>query len=77
MHWVLQLLMAALIFVDKADSVAVTPVETKDEPPQDLIPLIASIRAQGPRLFNSLNSEICNAANISLFKSKLQTFLLS
>ena len=27
-----------------------------------------AIRTQGPRLFNSLNSEICNAANISLFK---------
>ena len=25
-----------------------------------------AIRTQGPRLFNSLNSEICNAANISL-----------
>ena len=36
-----------------------------------------AIRTQGPRLFNSLNSEICNAANISLFKSKLKTFLLN
>ena len=36
-----------------------------------------AIGTQGPRLFNSLNSEICNAANISLFKSKLKTFLLN
>ena len=36
-----------------------------------------AIRTQGPRLFNSLSSEICNAANISLFKSKLKTFLLN
>ena len=30
-----------------------------------------AIRIQGPRLFNSPNSEICKAANISLFKPKL------
>ena len=36
-----------------------------------------AIRIQGPRLFNSLNSEICNAANSSLFKPKLKTFLLN
>ena len=36
-----------------------------------------AIRIQGPLLFNSLNSEIFNAANISLFKSKLKTFPLN
>ena len=32
---------------------------------------------QGPKVFNSLNSDIQNSTNISLFKSKLRLFLLN
>ena len=35
------------------------------------------IRFQGPKFFNSLNNNIQSAATISLFKSRLKTFLLS
>ena len=34
-------------------------------------------RFQGPKFFNSLNNNIQSAATISLFKSRLKTFLLS
>ena len=36
-----------------------------------------AISFQGPKLFNSFNSEIQNAESISLFKSKLRSFLLN
>ena len=35
------------------------------------------IRFQGPKFFNSLNNNTQSAATISLFKSRLKTFLLS
>ena len=35
------------------------------------------IKFQGPKFFNSLNNSIQSAATISLFKSKLKTYLLS
>ena len=36
-----------------------------------------AIRFQGPKLFNSFNTEIQNADSFSQFKSKLKTFLLN
>ena len=36
-----------------------------------------AISFQGPKLFNSFNSEIQNAESISLFKSKIISFLLN
>ena len=47
-----------------------------------LFPCTTNIRQfaicfQGPKLFNSFNSEIQNAESISLFKSKLRAFLLN
>ena len=36
-----------------------------------------AISFQGPKLFNSFNSEIQNAESVSLFKSKLRSFLLN
>ena len=36
-----------------------------------------AIRFQGPKLFNSYNTEIQNADSFSQFKSKLKTFLLN
>ena len=39
--------------------------------------LQSATRFQGPKLFNSFNTEIQNADSFSQFKSKLKTFLLN
>ena len=36
-----------------------------------------SIRFQGPKLFNSVNEDICNSSSVSLFSSRLKLFLLA
>ena len=56
--------------------------DTRDSNSFYLFPCRANIRQfeirfQGPKLFNSFNTEILNADNFSQFRSKLKTFLLN
>ena len=43
----------------------------------ELIFEIFSILYQGPKVYNSLNTEICNSCSFCIFKSKLKSVLLS